>query len=163
MKKLILLFLCALLMLSLISCDSSSTTTSGSSTKSQNDEKSFYELVVTTQDLLDSYADDIYSCWYDYVYEDEYSSVDSAILSAMLLNSDNIETIESNNESIKELYKKAKEGDLSAELKDVMQAYNDYYALVMEVSGSFTSFSQNKETLKKELSSALKNLEFELD
>jgi hypothetical protein len=43
-----------------------------------------------------------------------------------------------------------------------MQAYNDYYAFVMEVSGSFKSFSADKETLKKALASALKDLEFEL-
>ena len=43
-----------------------------------------------------------------------------------------------------------------------MQAYNDYYAFVIEVSGSFNSYSADKEKLKKELSSALKDLEFEL-
>ena len=126
-------------------------------------EEEFYNLVSDTQELLDEYADDIYSCWYDYIYEDEYSSVDSAILSAMIRNSDNIEIIEANNEQIKELYKNAKDGKLESEVKDVMHAYNDYYAFVMEVSGSFNSFSASKETLKKELSSALKNLEFELD
>ena len=132
----------------------------GESTKNESE---FFELVSETQELLDEYADDIYSCWYDYIYEDEYSSVDGAILSAMIMNSDNIDIIESNNEQIKELYKKAKDGKLESEVKDVMQAYNEYYAFVMEVSGSFKSFSASKETLKKELSSALKNLEFELD
>ncbi len=130
---------------------------------STNNESEFFNLVSDTQALLNEYADDIYSCWYDYIYEDEYSSVDSAILSAMIMNSDNIDIIEANNEQIKELYKKAKDGKLESEVKDVMQAYNDYYAFVMEVSGSFNSFSASKETLKKELSSALKNLEFELD
>ena len=125
-------------------------------------EEEFYDLVTETQDLLDEYADDIYSCWYDYVYEDEYSSVDSALVAAMLLNTDNMETIEANNEIIKNLYSKVKDGKLKAEVKAVMQAYNDYYAFVMEVSGSFKSFSENKETLKKELSSALKDLSFEL-
>ncbi len=125
-------------------------------------EEEFYNLVSETQELLDEYADDIYSCWYDYVYEDEYSSVDSALLSAMMMNSDNIDIIESNNETIKELYSKVKDGDLKAEMKAVMQAYNDYYAFVMEVSGSFQSFSADKETLKKELASALKDLDFEL-
>ncbi len=135
-------------------------TSCGGSTKKESE---FFDLVSETQELLDEYADDIYSCWYDYIYEDEYLSVDSAILSAMNMNSDNIDIIESNNERIKELYKKAKDGKLESEVKEVMQAYNDYYAFVMEVSGSFNSFSASKETLKKELSSALKNLEFELD
>ena len=151
-KLLVVISLLLTLCLFFTSCD-------GSTKK----ESEFFELVSETQELLDEYADDIYSCWYDYIYEDEYSSVNSAILSAMVMNSDNIDIIESNNEQIKELYKKAKDGKLESEVKDVMQAYNDYYAFVMEVSGSFNSFSASKETLKKELSSALKNLEFELD
>ena len=123
----------------------------------------FYELVLETQKLLDNYADDIYGCWYDYVYEDEYSSVNSALNDAYRENIDNINVIKSNNEKIKELYQNAKEGDLNSEVKKVMQAYNDYYSFVMEVSGSFNSFSANKETLKKDLASALKNLYFELE
>ncbi len=126
-------------------------------------ETEYYELVSETQTLLDEFADDIYSCWYDFVYEEEYDSVDDAILAAMLINSDNIDVIEANNEEIKELYKKVKDGKLESEVKDVMGAYNDYYAFVMEVSGSFNSFSESKEKLKKELSSALKDLEVELD
>ncbi len=124
--------------------------------------REFYDMVLGTQELLDEYADDIYSCWYDYVYEDEYSSVNSALLTARIMNSENIEMIEANNETIKEMYKEVREGSLSAEIKDVMQAYNEYYSFVMEVSGSFNSYSANKETLKKELASALKNLSFEL-
>ena len=164
MKKIVSLVLGLTMLfctLALSSCDLNLGSIVGQSNTQKEEE--FYNLVSDTQELLDEYADDIYSCWYDYIYEDEYSSVDSAILSAMIRNSDNIDIIEANNEQIKELYKTAKDGKLESEIKDVMQAYNDYYAFVMEVSGSFNSFSASKETLKKELSSALKNLEFELD
>ena len=51
---------------------------------------------------------------------------------------------------------------MSDEVKEVMQAYNEYYEFVINVSGSFNSYSANKETLKKALSSALKNLEMEI-
>lgn len=132
------------------------------SCSSEKKESEFYDLVSATQELLDIVADDIYSCWYDYIYEDEYSSVDSALRYAMIINYDNIETIKSNNEEIMSLYKEIKEGKLSAEVKDVMQAYNKYYSFVIEVSGSFKTYSANKETIKKELSTALKNLLFEL-
>ena len=98
-----------------------------------------------------------------YIYEEEYSSVDSAILAAMIANSDNIDTIKANNDVIKSLYKEVRDGDLSDEVKEVMQTYNEYYSFVMEVSGSFKSFSADKEPLKKELATALKNLSFELD
>ena len=135
-------------------------TSCGSSTKQ---EEEFYELVSETQELLDEYADDIYSCWYDYVYEEKYSDPNDAIMAATAMNSGNINSIVDNNETIKELYKKVKDGNLKSEIKDVMQAYNDYYSFVMEVSGTYDSFSAGKEPLKKELSGALKNLEFELD
>ena len=130
--------------------------------KNNKKEQKFYDLVSETQDLLDDYADDIYRCWYNYVYEDEYSSVDAALIDAMLDNSDNITTIKANNDEIKKLYKDIRDGDLEDEVKDVMQAYNEYYAFIMEVSGSFNSYSANKETLKKALATALKNLEMEL-
>ena len=85
-----------------------------------------------------------------------------AIVSALSDNSVNVEVIKSNNDKIKDLYKKVKESDLELEVKEVMHAYNDYYAFVIEVSGSFESFKASKETLKKELASAIKNLEMEM-
>lgn len=125
-------------------------------------EQEFYDIVSETQELLDDYADDIYRCWYDYVYEDEYSSVNAALAAAKSMNNSNIKKIESNNEEIKELYSKIKDGKLKDEIKAVMQAYNEYYSFVMEVSGSFNSYSAGKETNKKALANALKNLSFEL-
>ena len=151
MKKVLSLVLAVVLLAAIF-------TGCGSSKK----EETFYNLVSGTQELLDEYADDIYSCWHAYVYKDEYSSVDSALLAAMAMNYDNIATIEACNERIKVLYGQVKDGKLKSEIKAVMQAYNDYYALVMEVSGSFNSFSADKETLKKEFSSAIRDLEFEL-
>ena len=131
--------------------------------KNNKKEQKFYDLVSETQDLLDTVADDIYSNWYDCIYEDKFSdSIDLAIASAMLDNKANLEQIEENNAEIKKLYKEVKDGDLEDEVKEVMQAYNEYYAFVVEVSGSFNSYSANKETLKKALATSLKNLELEL-
>ncbi len=126
-------------------------------------EEQFYDLVSETQELLDIVADDIYSNWYDCIYKDKFSeSIDVAIASAMLDNQDNLDQIEENNANIKKLYKEVKDGDLENEVKEVMQAYNEYYSFVVEVSGSFNSFSANKENLKKALATALKNLDMEL-
>ena len=128
-------------------------------------ESNFYQLVVQTQELLDTVADDIYSNWYDAIYKDKFNeSIDLAILTAQIDNAENLDAIEENNTKIKELYKQIPDdSELKSEVKAVMQAYNDYYTFVVEVSGSFNSYSANKETLKKELSSALKNLSFELE
>jgi PBP1b-binding outer membrane lipoprotein LpoB len=127
-------------------------------------EEEFYKLVDETKDLLDIVADDIYSYWYDCIYEDKYlENISYAVACAKSDNEENINTIEANTTKIKDLYKKIKDGKLSAEAKAVMQAYNDYYTLVVEVSGSFNSYSASKETCKKELASALDDFSFELD
>jgi hypothetical protein len=120
-------------------------------------------MVLETQDLLDIVADDIYDYWYDCIYKDKYrEDITYAVSCAKSDNKDNLSKIEENNQRIKELYADIKDSDLKAEVKAVMQAYNDYYSLVVEVSGSFTTYSANKESYKKELSSALKDLSFEL-
>lgn len=127
-------------------------------------EAEFYALVDSTQDIIDIVADDIYQHWYDCIYKDKYrESIDYAIAVALSDNEENINVIKSNTAKIKNLYKTVRDGKLSEEVKAVMQAYNDYYALVIEISGSFESYSEKMETCKKALSSSLSNLSFELD
>lgn len=151
MKRILsVLLILAFMVVLFVSCDST------------KKEVEFHDIVLETQDLLDVVADDIYSYWYDCIYEDKYSDdINIAIATAIVDNQNNIDKIKLNNEIIKGLYAEVKDGALKSEVKEVMQAYNDYYSLVIEVSGSFKSFSADKETLKKELSSALKNLSFE--
>ena len=135
-----------------------------SSCSNTKKEEEFYNLVDETKDLLDIVADDIYSYWYDCIYEDKYlENISYAVACAKSDNEENINTIEENTTKIKDLYKEIKDGKLGSEAKAVMQAYNDYYTLVVEVSGSFQSYSASKETCKKELASALDDFSFELD
>ena len=158
MKKIGLFMLVAVLVCScLISCDEIV-----GSTKDEEAE-AFYDIVSESQTLLDIVADDIYSNWYDAIYEDEFDEdIDVAIAYAFVTNEANVEVIEANDEQIKKLFQKAKEGEYSQQVKDVMSAYSDYYEFVINVSGSFNSFSAEKETLKKELASALRDLYYEL-
>lgn len=138
----------------------------GSSVEQSNTQKEeeFYNLVDKTKDLLDIVADDIYSYWYDCIYEDKYrENISYAVACAKSDNEENINTIEENTTKIKDLYKEIKDGKLGSEAKAVMQAYNDYYTLIVEVSGSFNSYSASKETCKKELASAIDDFSFELD
>ena len=86
-----------------------------------------------------------------------------AVTCAKSDNEENINTIEENTTKIKDLYKKIKDGKLGSEAKDVMQAYNDYYTLIVEVSGSLNSYSASKATCKKELASAIDLFSFELN
>ncbi len=122
-----------------------------------------YDAVCESQSRLDLIADDIYQCWYDAIYNDEYSSdINVAIYTAQIYNSDNLNFVKENDEKIQSIYKDVRDSDLKSEIKAVMLAYNDYYELVINVSGSFNNYSQNKETYKKQLAAALKNLEMEL-
>ncbi len=131
--------------------------------KNTKREQEFYDAVLYSQELLDILADDIYDNWYDCIYDDLYSgNINVAVADALSENEDNIEKIEANDKKIKALYSEIKDGDLKEEAKDVMNSYNDYYALVMEVSGSFKSYSEEKEKYKKELSSSLRDFSIEL-
>lgn len=149
--------------LALSSCGSNSGNGLSSGKGTQKEEE-FYNLVDETQDLLDTVADDIYSYWYDCIYNDKYlDNITYAVACAKTANKTNLDTIEENTKAIKSLYKEIKDGKLAEEAKAVMQAYNDYYTLVVEVSGSFNSYAASKENCKKELASALDDLSFELD
>ena len=53
--------------------------------------QSFYDKVVESQQCVDIVADDIYSYWYDAIYDDKYSGdINKAILYAHLNNSENL-------------------------------------------------------------------------
>ena len=123
----------------------------------------FYETVTESQTKLDKVADDIYSYWYDAIYNKKYSgNINLAISLAQSSNSTNIEFIKSNETTIQSLYKGLRDSTYSSEVKDVMSAYSSYYEFVVNVSGSFNSYSSSKETLKKDLANALKRLSLEL-
>lgn len=158
MKKALLLVLATVFILTGCSMSENSLMVGGDDSNEE-----FYEAVSESQELLDDVADDIYNNWHGAIYNDEFGGdIDVAIYAAQLDHSDDIKKIKSNDSIIKDLYKKVRDGKLSDETKDVMQAYNEYYEFVINVSGSFNSYSANKETLKKALSSALKNLEMEI-
>lgn len=83
-----------------------------------------------------------------------------AIAFAFDNNSENVSKI--NEKDIQSLYKEVRNSELSTEVKAVMSAYSDYYELVVNVSGSFKSYSENLEKYKKALASALKKLALEI-
>lgn len=123
----------------------------------------FYDKVSECQALLDKVADSIYSNWYDAIYEDEFGEdIDVAIAYAFVENEEAINQIETLDAEISDVFKIVKESEQASLVKEVMSAYSDYYEFVINVSGSFKSYSADKETLKKELASLLKDLSYEL-
>ncbi len=139
------------------------TTTTTTVNQAEADLEAFYDKVHESQELLDEVADDIYSYWYDAIYEDYYGgNINTAILLAQSANSSNISRIKELDEEIGILFKSVKEGECGKLVKEVMSAYSDYYEFVINVSGSFKSYSADKETLKKELASLLRELSYEI-
>lgn len=128
---------------------------------SSEQETEFCNLAEETQEMLDTLPFYFFRV-VDQLYEDKDEDVDSAIIAATDANEENIYKILENTEKLNALYKDIRDGDLKEEVKAVMQAYNEYYSFVIEVSGSFNDFSANKENLKKALSTAIKNLSIEL-
>lgn len=161
MKKLLALLLCIVMVFSLAACGG----TGGGSEKDDSEEQlqEFYDCVKESQELLDAVADDIYSNWYDCIYKDKFlESIDYAIACALSDHEEDIERIEELDAEIADAFKEVKDGESAELVKDVMSAYSDYYEFVVNVSGSFETFKTNKETLKKELASLLRDLSYEL-
>ena len=130
---------------------------------SKKDLSNFYDRVSKSQNLLDAVADDIYTNWHAAIYKDEFGEdINLAIAYAQIEHDEDLQMIKLLDKEITDLFKKVKDGKNSELVKDVMSAYSDYYELVVNVSGSFNSYSAQKETLKKELASTLKELSYEL-
>ena len=153
MKRIVAICLVVLIMLSLVACGGSS----------KNVVADFHAKVSKCQGLLDTVADDIYSNWYDAIYEEEFDEdINKAIAYALRDNADNLDEIEALDKEIADLFKQAKDTDNGDLVKDIMAAYSDYYEFVVNVSGSFKSYSADKESLKKELASLLRDLSYEI-
>ncbi len=136
----------------------------GCSNDSDSNIEQYYTTVYKSKELIDVVADDYYSYWYDAIYNDKYSgNINIALAYANIDNEDNIKKIKENDRTISDLYKKVKDTSLSDLIREVMTTYSDYYEFVIEISGSFNSYSSGKETKKKALASALRNLSYEID
>jgi len=158
MKKLCGLFLVFSMVLSLTGC------VALLPFSSSNKLEDFYEKMCETQNLLDDVADTIYENWYDAIYNDEFGDdINVAIAAAQVTHQADLERIEALDTEIADLFKDLKDDKSYGEtVKKVMSAYSDYYELVVNVSGSYKSYSEKKETLKKDFASALKELSYEL-
>lgn len=162
-KRIFLLALVAVLVCSAVGCGGKAPTEESTEDPMVAKLQQFYDLVSESRGLLDEIADDIYGNWYDAIYNDKYSgNINLAIAYAFSDHEADVDRVEELDGQIAELFKEVKESDCSSQIKAVMSAYSDYYEFVINVSGSFKSFSADKETLKKELASALKELSFEL-
>lgn len=161
MKKIVSLLLVIVLLVcafALSACEADDTQ------DKMSNEKNFHFLVDSSKFCLDNVAGDIYEYWFDAIFENKYGGdIDEAVNSAYSDNESFVEVIKNNDEVIQKLYNEIKDGELSAEVEAVMQAYNDYYTLVMKVSGTFWSYHNNESSYSIKLMNALSNLSRKLD
>ncbi len=124
-----------------------------------NAEAEFYNLTADTKDQLDVLADTIFRNWYDCIYEDKFDGdINVAIDAAYEEHEALVREIVENTATIEEYYKQIKGGRLEDVAREVMQAYNRYYLVVMETGGtSFNDYSDSKVPAEKELAEALRN------
>lgn len=127
----------------------------------------FYSSVLSDAALLEDIGNDEVGNWHDYIYDDAFSSIESAVLMAQLDHSDDISTVEANYDSITAAYKELltlPEGATSEleEIKDAVKgaynAYVDFYETVTDVTGNYNSFSEAFHDTDNAMSSAIKKL-----
>ena len=128
--------------------------------------ENMYNTMEETSNVINQIADTIYNEWYDYVYKDDYNTVDEALWMAFILEADNVGKAKDNDEKIDNLFQEIKESNYKNKnedgyyaMVDAYDSYNEYYEFVINVSGSFNSYSAKKETLKKEFKSYLSKFE----
>lgn len=136
---------------------------SGSSCKDEEKCQEFYDVVNNNGESISLLASLVCINWYDAIHNKKFSGdINEAVNAALEDNAWLIDVIETRDKEVTDKYKKAKDSKLKDLVKEVMQCYNDYYSFVMDVRGSYLSFSQGKDEKKQALTTALRNLEIEL-
>ncbi len=127
----------------------------------------FYSAVSSDALLLEDIGSDVVSYWHDYIYDDAYTSIESAVLMAQYDHADDISTVEENYDKITSAYKNLLElpenatselEEIKAAVKDAYDAYVDFYETVIDVSGNYRSFSEAFNTTDSTMASAIKKL-----
>ena len=113
----------------------------------------FSALSLTAGANLEDIADTVQSYWYDYIYDDEYYSMEGAIYAALIDKSDEISQAETDYSKMQSLYNKLKkvpDGVEDDELEDICDAvkelyniYTDYYSFATDPSGSYKTYSED--------------------
>ena len=112
--------------------------------------KEYQDEILLAGANLEDISDTVQKYWYENIFEDKHgSSIDSAILMAILDKNEEIELAKTYNEEIQSLYSKLKsipEGseDLSDVLNIISDTYNSYtnfYDFAIEPSGNYKEYS----------------------
>lgn len=114
--------------------------------------KDFEEQIETSGENLQYISDTIETYWYENIYDDKHgSSIDSAIMFALIETSDEINQAHLYNQSLLSSYKKI--GIIPNEQEDLKELYNiaknsynsytDFYEFAINPSGNYNEYSAN--------------------
>lgn len=124
-----------------------------------------YDCLTKSTDLLDIVADDIYSCWYNAIYKSR-TDISVAVATSEINTQEEREQVEIYTNELYDLVTELKNNNYNEKHQDtyntIMDAYDkykEYYEFTINVSGSFKTYSNDKETLKKEVRSCISKLE----
>ena len=139
--------------------------------------EAFLALSLTAGANLEDISDTVQRYWHEHIYDDKHgSSIDSAILYALIDKSEEINQAEEYDGQMKALYSKIKnvpnglaeeDADEIEELrdaaKDLYNIYTDFYSLATDPSGSYNTYSEDNNDTTDEFLSCYRALENLLD
>ena len=139
--------------------------------------KAFLALSLTAGANLEDISDTVQRYWHEHIYDDKHgSSIDSAILYALIDKSEEINQAEEYDGQMKALYSNIKnvpnglaeeDADEIEELrdaaKDLYNIYTDFYSLATDPSGSYNTYSEDNNDTTDEFLSCYRALENLLD
>lgn len=137
----------------------------------------FLELALSAGSNLEDISDTVQRYWHEHIYDDKHgSSIDSAILYALIDKSDEIDQAKAYDAQMKDLYAKIKsvpkeiadeDKDEIEEMRDAAKelynVYTDFYSLATDPSGSYNTFSENNNNTTEKFLSCYRALENLLD
>lgn len=167
MKKLFYVVLAILLTLCVTGCGQTVEPTVPEPTTQEEEQvdvlEVFYNAVDASYQALMVIDSDIYENWRAAIYDDQFNNdINEAIAAAQEQYAEEIDALIELDGAIVELYKDARETEQAELVKSVMMAYSDYYDFVINVSGSFNDYSEGQLEKQKAVSSALRELLYEL-
>ena len=126
---------------------------------------------------LEDISDTIVTYWHEHIYEDKHgSSIDTAILYALMDKSDELEQAEEYDSQMKDSYSEIKNvpkglaeedvdeiEELRDAAKDLYNIYTDFYSMATDPTGSYNTYSEDNNEITNEFLSCYRALENLLD
>ena len=132
------------------------------SAQSAGSVQEFYDAVTASYYMLLAVDSDLYENWRNATCGAFDYDINEAIAAVQEQHAEDVSTLIELDGKIVELYKSARETKQAETVKAVMTAYSDYYDFVINLNGSFNQYEANQPAKQKAVSSALRELLYEL-